>query len=399
VKNVRLLERSDTSLAVALIASALVIFQRPMRFLLDFAQTAEAEYGIDLLPGLIVLVGAFAFHQYRKRQQAKATATAAAADAAQERARSEELERLVALGRALGGATEPQALRQILWRNLPPFAQDREIWLLSRTGDRWDRFLHDATTTRARDVEVLEGVANRALSLRPDNDPRGEGFEIDDDVCFPMLVGESVVGMIGVRNEPPLSPARRRGFGAAVALVAIAMRNLQSLHATREHGLRDSLTGCYNRRHGLEHLDREIRRARRTRLPLSLFMFDLDHFKDINDQYGHLTGDAILAGVGRLLAQTLRVTDVKCRYGGDEFLVILPETPMIGARQAAEGFLKELANLRVPAGDTQVSVGASLGLISAEPGDSDPVALIARADEALYRAKRAGRNQLAIGAA
>ena len=396
MKNLRLLERSDTSLAVALVASALVIFQRPLRYIVDFAREAEAQYGIDLLAGLVVLVGAFAFHQYRKRHQAKAAAIAAAAEAAQERARSEELERLVSFGRALGQAVDPVGLRQILWRHLPHFGGEREVWVLSRQSERWDRFLQDATTGRTRDSEVLEGVASRALTYRPINDPHGEGFEIGEDICFPMLVGDTAVGVMGVRNAPPLTPGQRRGFGAAVALVAIALRNLQSLVATRETSLRDSLTGCCNRTHGLDRLDQELRRARRTGLPFSILMFDIDHFKEINDEHGHLAGDAILAAIGRLLAQTLRVTDVKCRYGGDEFLVILPETPLIGARQAAEGFLQELSRLQVPAGDVTVSVTASLGLIVADPTDTDVLALIARTDDALYQAKRAGRNQLVV---
>lgn len=390
----RLLDRSDTSLAIALIASALVIFQQPLRILIDAARAAEAQYRIDLIPGLTVLVAAFGFHQYRKRQQAKAAAQAAEARAALERSRAEELERLVAFGRALGNALDAPALRQTLWRYLPLFSPEHEFWLLRRTGDRWERFLRDATIGSHRTAEDLEAIAAAAMGRHNLTDPHGDGMDTVGDICFPMVVGDSAVGVLGIRNTPPLSPGRRRALGAAAALVAIALRNVQLLAETREHSLRDGLTGCFNRAHALEQLDLEIRRARRTGRPLSLLLFDIDHFKDVNDQYGHLAGDQMLASVGRLLNRVLRVTDIKCRYGGDEFLVILPDTPLLGARPVSEALLKELADLRFELNGETVTMGASAGLTAATQ-DLSAVELLARADEALYRAKRAGRNQLA----
>src|SRR5579872_3809978 len=112
---VRLIDRNDTSLAVALIASALVVFQRPLRGVLEFARAVDVRYDLDLMPGLGVLVAAFVFHEIRKRQQSRAAVTAAQAEVALERSRAEELERLVAFGRALGGALEPGAARQVFW--------------------------------------------------------------------------------------------------------------------------------------------------------------------------------------------------------------------------------------------------------------------------------------------
>src|SRR5258708_14659235 len=102
----RLIDRNDTSLAIALVAGALVVFQKPLHILIDVAHEIELRYNIDLLPGLVVLVGAFAFHEYRKRQHARAPAERSAAEAAQERQRSAELERLWAFGSALGRALE-----------------------------------------------------------------------------------------------------------------------------------------------------------------------------------------------------------------------------------------------------------------------------------------------------
>src|SRR4051812_26016543 len=121
MRALRLLDKNDTSLAIALVAGALVIFQKPLRVVIDAAHDVEGRYNIDLLPGLVVLISAFAFHQYKKRQQARAAATQAATEAGQERQRSAELERLVAFGSALGGVLDAQGLRQLFWRYLPGF--------------------------------------------------------------------------------------------------------------------------------------------------------------------------------------------------------------------------------------------------------------------------------------
>ena len=391
----RLLDRNDTDLAIALVASALVIFQRPLRSVFEFAREVEVRYQIDLIPGLAVLIAALAFHQYRKRQQAKATAHAAAAEAELERVRSEELERLISFGRALGNALDIASLRQVLWRYMPLFASEREFWLLTRQRDQWDSFLDQDATGLREDTERIESEATEAMTHYGTADPRGEGLEIGEDVCFAMVAGEAAVGVVGVCSQPTLSSGQRRAIGAAVALLVIAMRNMQLLLETREKGLRDSLTGCFNRAHSLETLDHELRRAKRTGRPLALLMFDIDHFKVINDRHGHLTGDAILAAVGRLLTR-MRAGDLTCRYGGDEFLVVLKDTPALGAAQVAAGLLMEIEKLGALPEGASVRVSASLGLAVAAQGEMDGTDLIARADQALYQAKRAGRNRFVI---
>ena len=121
-------------------------------------------------------------------------------------------------------------------------------------------------------------------------------------------------------------------------------------------------------------------------------MFDIDHFKDINDRYGHLCGDAVLAAVGARMREVLRGSDVKCRYGGEEFLVLLPETPIEGAKRVADTLRRELAEMSVPWKDDGLSITASFGVTMAQPSEIDTKALIDRADQALYRAKDQGRN-------
>jgi diguanylate cyclase (GGDEF)-like protein len=183
-----------------------------------------------------------------------------------------------------------------------------------------------------------------------------------------------------------------------VALIAIAIRNMQRLMETRDYSLRDRLTGCSSRAHGLDTLKGELARARRTRHPLSVVMFDVDYFKAINDKFGHVVGDSMLEAVGQSLNRVLRVSDVKCRYGGDEFLILLPETPMSGAVHAAESMLREIGRLRLAAGEHVVSATVSVGVAAAMPGELNPEALIARVDDALYQAKRAGRNRYVVAA-
>jgi diguanylate cyclase (GGDEF)-like protein len=121
-------------------------------------------------------------------------------------------------------------------------------------------------------------------------------------------------------------------------------------------------------------------------------MLDLDHFKDVNDKYGHLCGDAVLASVGRRMKEVLRGSDLKCRYGGEEFLVVLPDTPLSGARRVAETLRREIAERPMPWAGEALTVTASFGLTQAMPGEISIEAVVARADAALYRAKEDGRN-------
>jgi two-component system cell cycle response regulator len=125
-------------------------------------------------------------------------------------------------------------------------------------------------------------------------------------------------------------------------------------------------------------------------------MFDVDHFKAINDQLGHLRGDELLRRIGMQLTKVLRTSDLRCRYGGDEFLIILPETPALGAERVADGVRRELAAITIGGAHDARSITVSIGVATAGPEDRTPDLLIERADKALYRAKRNGRNRFAV---
>lgn len=395
----RLLEKNDTSLAIALVAGALVIFQKPLAIAIDFAREIELYYNIDLIPGLVVLAGAFAFHQYKKRQQARAAATAAAAEALLERQRSAELERLVAFGSALGSSLDAAALKQVFWRYMPAFAHDRELWMLARNGNRWDLVARDAIAAGRRSPETLEMLAVEAVAAPVGADAHAEGVVIRDDVCFAMVVGETSIGVVGVRSSPALSLPERRAIGAAVALLGISIRNIQLLTETRENSVRDQLTGCFNRAYAVETLATELQRSRRTGRPLSIIMFDVDRLKKINDSHGHLAGDALLAAVARQCVSILRASDIKCRWGGDEFLIVLPDTPLSGAEHAGGSLTREVEMLRVTTPSGIMSPTISVGVAVAEDCEIDPMALVARADTALYKAKHSGRNRFVVASA
>jgi diguanylate cyclase (GGDEF)-like protein len=127
-------------------------------------------------------------------------------------------------------------------------------------------------------------------------------------------------------------------------------------------------------------------------MPLSMVMFDVDHFKRINDRFGHLAGDAVLAAVGSRMKAVLRGSDMKCRYGGEEFMILLPDTPLTGARRVAETLRSELRDHPVVFHDERITVTASFGVTAITPGEVDPLVIMARADAAMYRAKQEGRN-------
>ena len=275
------------------------------------------------------------------------------------------------------------------------FARDRAFWVLTRADEHWDEHVQDFRIA-GRSNEELERIAAEALVRRPGLEADGPGVLVAENLCFPLVVGEVTVGVLGVQNTPTIGGDERRALGAVVALIAIAIRNVQLLTQTRDHSLRDRLTGCFSHAHGIDTLKAELRRARRTRHPLSVVMFDVDHFKLINDRYGHLVGDMMLEAVGKALGRVLRVSDLKCRYGGDEFFVVLPETPLSGAVQAADSLLREIGQVRLVCGEHIVTATVSVGVAAAGSDDVNPEVVIARADDAMYQAKRMGRNRYVV---
>ncbi|WP_110960679.1 MULTISPECIES: GGDEF domain-containing protein [unclassified Acidovorax] len=162
----------------------------------------------------------------------------------------------------------------------------------------------------------------------------------------------------------------------------------------------DPLTGVANRRSLIAALDRDVARAQRMREPMALMMVDIDHFKDVNDQYGHPAGDRVLCSVVNVLRQRVRAQDLVGRYGGEEFMVLLPDTGLTGAEQLARELCKAVEESRCPADGVPgpgIAVTVSIGVFGGrlDSGDSWDM-LIAAADRALYQAKNNGRNRVEV---
>ncbi|MYM23288.1 diguanylate cyclase [Duganella sp. FT135W] len=216
------------------------------------------------------------------------------------------------------------------------------------------------------------------------------------------------IGTLCVMNTQPgrLSAEQRTTLAklARQVMALIELRaNERSLNAAvRELELlatTDELTGLHNRRSLQDRLKFEVARSRRFRSPLSALMIDLDHFKQINDEYGHLVGDQVLANVGRLLRESLRVIDLPSRYGGEELCVVLPNTPVEGACKLADTLRLKIEAQLHTAGARQFQVTASIGVGTFNHMDiNDADGLLQQADAALYRAKRSGRNRVECGA-
>lgn len=395
-----LITRNDTSLAIGLIVGAAVAFQQPLHFLLAAARDVEERYRLDLVPALTIMTGVYIFHQYRKRVLSKAEAAAASAEAAQARARSEELERLMTFSQDLARVLDVAMLQQVLWKNLPSFTRARGFWVLARAGHEWKEVVQDATLMPQRSPELLQSVAEVALAQGAHPAAPLPMIADSDPVCFPMLAGEEVVGVLGIDQGVAMSNGDRNALAAAAALIAVALRNVRLFGESREYGVRDRLTGCFNQTHCLETLAIELQRAKRSGRPLSIVMFDIDHFKAVNDELGHLRGDEVLRAVGAQLHRILRTTDFRARYGGDEFLIILPDTDLRGAERVAETLRDEISTLVIATPlDRALTVTASIGVATAAPAELDVLALITRTDEALYRAKKAGRNRACVATA
>jgi len=161
---------------------------------------------------------------------------------------------------------------------------------------------------------------------------------------------------------------------------------------------RDHLTTLYNRRYLAATIDRELARCARDDAPISAMMIDIDHFKRINDTHGHPAGDEVLKAVAAVLTQALRAGDIACRYGGEEFLLLLPGMPLATAKTRAQDICRQVADLSMSADGVALQVFVSVGVAEAPQNATDAVSLIRQADAALYRAKDLGRNRVETSA-
>ena len=224
----------------------------------------------------------------------------------------------------------------------------------------------------------------------------------DSYACMPVQGQGQILGLlhISVEVSPRTTrPARdtEQRLRAMTDRVGPALANLKLRDALRELALRDSLTGLYNRRYLDDILNRELHRAERSGTPVSVVMIDIDHFKLFNDRYGHDAGDFVLSALARAIMKSVRASDIACRYGGEEFAIVLPEASLECARERAEQMRLAIRDTNLThLGQTLPAPTASFGIAVYPTNGTKSNDLLKAADQALYRAKQEGRDRVCV---
>jgi diguanylate cyclase (GGDEF)-like protein/PAS domain S-box-containing protein len=224
--------------------------------------------------------------------------------------------------------------------------------------------------------------------------------ETESYVCMPIHGQGQVLGLFHIaidvspRTRRPTQDAEQR-LRAMTDRVGPALANLKLRDTLREMALRDGLTGLYNRRYLEDVFNRELHRAERNGKPVAVVMIDIDHFKRFNDQHGHDAGDFVLSAVARAISNSIRPSDIACRYGGEELAVLLPETTLDCARDRVEDMRRAIRETNLThAGQTLPAPTASFGVAVYPANGAKPADLLKAADQALYRAKQDGRDRV-----
>jgi diguanylate cyclase (GGDEF)-like protein len=218
-------------------------------------------------------------------------------------------------------------------------------------------------------------------------------------LCVPMMAQGEALGVLHIQHSAPghFTEPRQQLVQTVADSVALALANLNLRETLRQQSIRDALTGLFNRRYLEETLEREVRRVTRAQSPLGLIMLDLDHFKRFNDSFGHEAGDAVLRELGVYLTGQVRGEDIVCRYGGEEFLLVLPEASLEVTRQRAEQLREGIKHLHVHhMGQALGPLMLSLGVAGYPDHGLTATTLVRAADAALYRAKREGRDRVMV---
>jgi diguanylate cyclase (GGDEF)-like protein len=229
-------------------------------------------------------------------------------------------------------------------------------------------------------------------------------------MCIPLFAQREVLGILHLQSRIGESPApipngeaQTRVLSLAKTVgehITLAVGNLRLRETLRNQSIRDGLTGLFNRRYLEETLEREIHRAVREQAPLSIIFIDIDHFKSFNDEYGHEAGDAVLRQLGAYLTTQVRYEDIACRYGGEEFVVVLPDAAIGIAAQRAEGMRAGVKGMSVAVGGkTLRGITLSLGVSALPEFEASGEVLMRAADAALYQAKAEGRDRVVMAKA
>jgi diguanylate cyclase (GGDEF)-like protein len=226
-------------------------------------------------------------------------------------------------------------------------------------------------------------------ALQPASGSENKFDRTTDQITVPIKFDREVLGTIVIPMTAGrrITDAKREILDIFAEFLGIGLNNVRHIEQVRELAFIDSLTGIMNRRHLLEILPQELAKAK----PIAIIAFDIDLFKAINDTYGHFAGDLVLRFVADRAKECLRKTDFLARYGGDEFVILLPHTRLQSARDIAERIRLNIERSPVKIQDLSVYCTVSVG-IAPVARDGNPNSLMIRADQALYAAKHGGRN-------
>lgn len=248
-----------------------------------------------------------------------------------------------------------------------------------------------------RDLEIGQSLYIMVLTALDDKEKLAEAFDAgaDDFLVKPVDLKIFQARLkAGLRVVHAWQEMEEECDRLKRETLRLSITNRQS----EEAALTDSLTRLYNRRYAMKRLTTEWVGSSRNEQPLSLLVLDVDHFKNINDTYGHHVGDEVLKRLAEMLVDFTRSPDVACRIGGEEFCILAPATPLSGALNQAERLRKTIEQQVIVVGDISLKLTVSIGVAQKLPGLTDVVEMIKLADEALYRAKREGRNRVVAAA-
>ncbi len=401
---------------------ALTMVQREQELLAERAESSRQSAALLLtlalagIPfGLLVVGGVYALLMRELRHRAQAERRAANANrelgdsvGALQRSTADLnlLSRYTGLLQSCISAEEALVVTSRTLASLLPGVAG-SVYLLRASQDRAEAISHwgeplvqsaphllpeECWALRRGQPHIIEDLARDALCAHID--PPEHPTPITT-ACLPMSAQGTQLGFLFLSSPGPGPMQRLEIAEAAAEQLSLALSNLRLRESLRRQSIRDALTGLYNRRYLEESLSHELARCARRGLPLSVLMLDVDHFKQFNDSQGHAGGDLLLAAVGELLLTRLRAEDVACRYGGEEFTVILPEADGEEAMRVAEQIRGHIAALAVSDGQRALPrVTASIGVASFPADGELGASLIQKADAALYAAKHRGRNRV-----
>jgi diguanylate cyclase (GGDEF)-like protein len=221
---------------------------------------------------------------------------------------------------------------------------------------------------------------------------------IQSFAAVPIVAKEQILGVMAVSSQSAqqFAQSATRLLTTITNQIGMAIDNARLYERALQLAFTDTLTGLYNRRYLLEELDREFARASRNESSLSLVILDLDDLKAINDRFGHNEGDVVLSRLGRILKRNTRVSDVAARWGGDEFVLLAPDTDSQRASIVAERIRCQVERCRLMIAKQEISITVSVGIASYPAHASRLTELIKRADQAMYNAKGLGKNQVCV---